>query len=101
MVRGGVGSMSEEWAVLRCKEDGRAEFEDRGGPSKGKGPRVMHGHPIEARLAMEAGRPRPSISDLERHAGLAIPEEPRLGLAGNLQPPEAVPSYMGGNRAAP
>ncbi|MDA8010629.1 MAG: hypothetical protein MPK75_13135, partial [Alphaproteobacteria bacterium] len=33
-IREAVDSKSYEWGVLRCKEDGTAEFEDRCGPSK-------------------------------------------------------------------
>ncbi|MDA8010630.1 MAG: hypothetical protein MPK75_13140, partial [Alphaproteobacteria bacterium] len=55
----------------------------------------MHGHTIEARLAMEAGRLRQSISDIERHAGIDIPEEPRLVLVHDFEPLAGGQEIMG------
>ncbi|MDA7997954.1 MAG: hypothetical protein MPI93_08140, partial [Nitrosopumilus sp.] len=60
----------------------------------GQGGTAARGCAIEARLAMEAGRLRQSISDIERHAGIDIPEEPRLVLADNIEPQEDVPYIM-------
>ena len=60
----------------------------------GQGGTAAKGCAIEARLAMEAGRLRQSIDDIERHAGINIPEEPRLVLADGIKPQDDVPYIM-------
>ena len=58
----------------------------------------MHGHTLEARLAMEAGRLRQSNSGIERRAGIDIPGEPRPVLVHDLEPLGGGAGIMGGVR---